>query len=162
LASIYVSEGKRGIQVVGEDGKRRQVRLGRVDQRTAEGVERLVASKRSGMPIAADTASWLGVIPDQLHERIAKLDLCESRNKEAKGDMPLRVMLEAYIERRRADLKAWTIIKLEHGRNNLIGFFGEARTIDSITVADAQDFRRHLMLKYSVATVAKFIMVSRQ
>lgn len=151
---------------MGEDGRRRQVRLGKVDQRTAEGIklhiERLVASRRSAMPTSPDTAAWLNLISDELHEAISKMGLTDSRNNASKGDMPLSSMLDAYIQRRLGDLKPWTIIKLGHGKVNMVKFFGEDRKIGSITAAEAQDFRRDLSARYAEATVAKFVMLARQ
>ena len=83
MASITNSSGRRTIQFVGADGKRRSIRLGKMDGRSALGVElhvdHLVQSKFSGMPLHIDTAGWLGNLDDTLHGRLSKVGLCQPR-----------------------------------------------------------------------------------
>jgi hypothetical protein len=63
MASVNREEGRRVIQFVSDDQKRRSVRLGKCEQRTAEGVrlhvERLIESQTKGMPLHSETSGWL-------------------------------------------------------------------------------------------------------
>jgi len=166
MASINNEKGRRSIQFVAEDEKRRTIRLGKCDQRSAEGVklhiERLAESKRTGMPLHMDTANWLGTIGDELHERIARCGLIDHREDCNQQVLTLGGMTTAYIERRKADLKPWSIKMLNQGRGKLVGFFGENKPVDEITAAEAMDFKRHLAAKHSAAYVAKIVIMSRQ
>jgi integrase len=165
MASITNTKGRRTIQVVGADGKRRPIRLGKCDGQTAEGikihVERLAVAQITGMPMHRDTANWLRDIGDELHRRIAQARLCEPRAISMRGTMPLKQMLDSYIARR-TDLKDWSIKMLRQCQKKLVDFFGERRGIGTITAADAADFKRHVGIDMSVAYVAKLVMIARQ
>jgi integrase len=165
MASISNSGGRRTIQIVGEDGKRRPVRLGKCDGRTALAVkfhvERMIESKSLGMPLHADTIDWLRSVNDEFHNRLSNAGLCDARDGNRRGAMPLKKMLDSYIARR-TDMKLWSIKMLQQARNKLIGFFGEDKPIGTITVADAADFKRHVGNDVSTAYVAKLVMLSRQ
>jgi integrase len=165
MASITHSKGKRTIQVVCPDGKRRPIRLGKCDGRTAEGVklhvERLIEARLSGMPIHNDTAMWLRDIGDDLYHRIVRVGLCSGRSASMRGMIPLEKMLDDYIARR-TDLKEWSIKMLRQARDKLVTHFGADRLIGTITVADAADFKRQVGKGVSVAYVAKLVLLSRQ
>jgi hypothetical protein len=112
MASITRQEnGGREIQFTAVDGRRPIIRLGKCDQRTAEGVKRhvehLLHARENSMPVHPDTANWLRTIGDALHDRLARAGLCDPRLNRLRGAMPLAKMLDAYIERRRADMKPW-------------------------------------------------------
>ena len=167
MASVTNENGRRSIQFVGEDEKRRTIRLGKCDQRCAEGVklhiERMAESKRTGMPLHSDTATWLASIGDDLRERIARTGLITSLGAaQVKAALTISSMTDAYIERRTADMKPWSIKMLKQARGKLTGFYGGDKPVLEITVADAQDFRRSLASKHSVAYVAKIVILSRQ
>src|SRR5687767_14062319 len=104
MASITNSNGRRTIQFVGVDKKRRSIRLGKIDGRSALGiklhVEHLIQSKFSGMPLHVETAAWLRGIDDTLHVRLARVGLCDARLVGLRGRMPLATMIDDYIARR--------------------------------------------------------------
>src|SRR6516225_7934624 len=84
MASITrQSNGKRLIQFVAGDGKRKSIRLGKVPQRVAEEirvkVEHLLASRASNCPIDHETARWLAEISDDLTEKLAAAELIPKR-----------------------------------------------------------------------------------
>ena len=67
MASITREKnGRRTIQFVGPDGKRRSIRLGKVSQRTAETtrvkVEHLVEAAVTGYALDAETARWVATL----------------------------------------------------------------------------------------------------
>jgi integrase len=114
------------------------------------------------MPLHMDTANWLGSISDELHRRIARCGLISPREVAEKQDLTLGGMTTAYIERRKADMKPWSIKMLKQGRGKLVGFFGEGKAVGEITAAEAMDFKRNLASQHSGAYVAKIVLISRQ
>jgi integrase len=166
MASVSNEQGRRVIQFIGTDDKRHSIRLGKCDQRTAEGVklhvERLAGAKKTAMPIHVDTANWLASIGDELHARLACSGLTNTRQTAAIGILTLGKMVDAYIDRRKADMKPWSITTLKQARDKLVGFFRADKPVSEITVADALDFKRHLCAQHSIAYVAKIVLRARQ
>ena len=73
MASISKQpNGRRTIQFVGADKKRRSIRLGKVSQRDAEAikvkVERLAAASISGHPPDDETSRWVAGLDEKLRE----------------------------------------------------------------------------------------------
>src|SRR5262249_26612577 len=101
MASITrQSNGKRLIQFVASDGKRKSIRLGKVPQRVAEEirvkVEHLVAAAASNCSIDRETATWLAQIGDDLAEKLAAAGLVPKR-----AAARLAEFVDAYIDRRK-------------------------------------------------------------
>jgi hypothetical protein len=137
MASVSNEQGRRAIQFIGTDEKRHSIRLGKCDQRTAEGVklhvERLAGATKTGMPIHVDTVNWLASIGDDLHARIARSGLTTPRQTAASGILTLAKMIDAYIDRRKADMKPWSITTLKQARDKLVSFFGAEKPVLAIT-----------------------------
>src|SRR5262249_11705493 len=100
MASISEQPGgRRTIQFVGADGKRRSLRLGKIPQRAAEGIKRYVellnTAAISKQPIDRDTAAWVAGIGDWLADRLARVGLIAPRLSGTLGDF-----LENYISGR--------------------------------------------------------------
>lgn len=95
--------GRRTIQFVGSDGKRRSVRLGKVPQRTAQAVklkiEHLVAAKISGHALDDETARWVRDLDSvlALADRLAAAGLIDAREEADEKELAAhrRVLLEA-------------------------------------------------------------------
>src|SRR5258708_5152601 len=89
--------GRRVIQYMAGDGKRKSIRLGKVSQRTAEEVkvkiECLAAAAASGCPLDHETASWVSKIGDDLAGKLAASGLIAKRATAG----PLREFLDSYI-----------------------------------------------------------------
>ncbi len=157
MASISKDpSGNRTIQFVGADGKRRSIRLGKVNAKQAESlklkVETLAASVAAKLPLDSETAAWLGNIGDDLSAKLAGVGLTPARQSTRLGDF-----LSAYLKRREADAKPATITHMGTVRNDLVRFFGEAIELRSITEQKADDFRIHYLTrlpKLAAATVA--------
>ena len=81
--------GRRTIQFVGGDGKRRSIRLGKCSQRQAETVqlrvEHLAVAQATGGAIDGETARWLADIDDTLHARLAAVGLVPKRQRAGDG-----------------------------------------------------------------------------
>ena len=135
--------GRRRILVVGRDGRRRTVRLGRMSLKSARTalahVEALAAARISGAGIPAATAQWLGELPLPIYKRLVKAGLCEPRPEEA----TLGEFLASYVESR-GDVKSSTRQVYGHTRRCLLAHFGERKPLASITRADAAAFAEAL------------------
>lgn len=95
-------------------------------------VEALLAAKYAAEAVEYHTADWLAKIGDELHEKLAAVGLCLPRRQSLLGQF-----LSEYIVGR-TDVDAHTNQNMRNGRTLLIQFFGEVRTVQSITPADAK------------------------
>jgi hypothetical protein len=107
MASLTKTVGKRGTTwridfYLGDDPKRKHIRLGKVDKRQAESikarVELLVAAKITGTAPDADTSRWVADREDELHAKLVKHGLAAPRGKLA--DHSLAALLDGYIAKR--------------------------------------------------------------
>ncbi len=151
MASLSVdADGNRIIQFTNSQRKRKTIRLGKHrSEKSADKirtkVESLVADAIRGKPHTADVAKWVRQIehrdPD-LYDKLAAVDLVSSRDPV--GQMTLVALCDRYISERSADVKWSTLITYRNAKRNLVEKFGADRLIDSITPADADDWRRWL------------------
>ena len=151
------------IRVVGADGKRRSLRLGKVPKKLAESVllkvENIHAMTLAKMPMDAETATWVGTIGDDLAAKLAAIGLIPERHSAKLGDF-----LQGYIERRQADAKGGTITNLNTVRNDVVNFFGFGTDLREITENRADDFRTHYLTrspKLAAATVSRRLKTVR-
>lgn len=162
MASIVSDpNGRKRILFVGADGKRRPIRLGKVPLRYAEAfkikVEALVSAKITGAPLEDEVSRWLASLDDRLLNKLAKLGLVKPRES-----VGLQAFIDAYISGR-VDIKPRTRINLEQTRRRLLSYFGANRALRSITPADAEDFRLHLVkARLSDNTIRRTIGRARQ
>ena len=146
MASITrESNGRRTVQFVAADGKRRSIRLGKASQRAAETfkvrVEELLVAKLTGRPVEAETARWLVGLPQTMSDRLANVGLIVPRV--AVGTVTLGEHLKNYFAKR-TDVKPATATNWKHSRRCLLAFFGDHRLLSSITAGDAADWERWL------------------
>ena len=112
-------------------------------------IERLGSAARTNTTIAATTAAWLADLPDDFHQRLADLGLCSPRQAPEPEAEPqtrqctLRELLAGYIAER-DDVKPATRVVYGHTRRCLVEYFGADRQLNTITAADAKDWRRWL------------------
>jgi hypothetical protein len=100
MASISKEpNGRRTIQFVGPDGKRRSIRLGKVSQRTADGikvrVEALVEASSTGSSLTSDTAAWLTDRDQVMLDKLAAVGLVPKRSSATLG-----IFLDEYVASR--------------------------------------------------------------
>lgn len=143
MASISKeSNGRKTIQFVAADGKRRSIRLGKVSQRSADAVrfkvEALVSARITGH-IDPETARWLESIDQQLADRLTAVGLIDERDTAT-----LRAWIDRFIGTR-SDVKPLTLLKWKTTRRYLIEFFGADQSIRKITPGDADEWRLSLM-----------------
>jgi integrase len=153
--------GRRRILFVAPDGRRKAVRLGKVDRKSAESIcrhiEAILAAKISGQPIPRDTAAWLAGIGVALRDKLAAVGLVEPQQRATLGEF-----LDAFIANRRATAAPNTLTNLEQAKRRLVEYFGAGRDIASITPADAEAWAAALAEKYAPATAGRTIKRARQ
>ncbi|GIW82603.1 MAG: hypothetical protein KatS3mg105_4410 [Gemmatales bacterium] len=158
MASVSLQpSGRRKIQFLAPDGKRKTIYLGKCDKRTAEAicrhVEGLLAAKIAGQSIPRETAAWLAGVGDGLREKLARVGLIDPASTSR------AVMLDSFIAEfmdSRTDVKPGTTICWRTARRRLARFFGD-RPISSITPADADKFAAWLRTHYAQATAGRCI-----
>ena len=157
MASIAKDKnGTRRILFVAPDGKRPTIRLGKVSQRTAEGikyrVEQLLEALQFNRSMEADLVQWVTDLEPWLAKRLARVGLIP--NPEPKPAASLGEFLTAYIDGRN-DVKPLTTRHLNDAKRNLIAFLGESKPLAEITPGDADDFRRNLAQRLGENTVRR-------
>lgn len=153
--------GRRTIQFIGVDQKRRSIRLGKVSQRSAETirihVERLVERSLTRCALARETADWLLELEMPLYDKLVSVGLAEPRESAL-----LEPFLDSYIAKR-IDVKSSTATVYGHTRRCLIEHFGSGKPIDAITEGDADEWRLYLVgQKLAKATIAKRCSIAKQ
>ena len=112
--------GRKTIQFVASDGKRKSVRLGKVSQRIAEEikvkVESLNAAVITGCPVDSEPAQWVARLGEDLAGKLAAAGLIPRRAAAKLADF-----LDGYITRR-TDIKPRTRFNLEVCRARLVEF----------------------------------------
>jgi site-specific recombinase XerD len=168
MASISrESNGRRTIQFVGPDGKRKSVRLGKVSQRTAEGVkvrmEALVVAQLTGQPVDDETARWLADRDNRMADKLARVDLIPQRKpKDATTATTLGPFLTEYIKSR-VDVKRGSVLPYRQTQQSLVSYFGADKPLADISEGDADGFKLDLKAKgYAAATVSRRVKYARQ
>lgn len=117
------------------------ITLGRVAERTAEGiklrVEDLVTSQITGDAIPVDTAKWLRKLEPKLYAKLVRVDLAEPRESHT-----LESWLTAYLDERESELKPQSLKKLRQTCDKLLAFFKPSRSLSSITPNEAAEWRK--------------------
>src|SRR5262249_52478492 len=138
--------GRRTIQFVAGDGKRRTIRLGKVPMKVAETIRTHVAHLAVGhwaeTPVGGEAARWLAEIDDTLREKLAAVGLVSSRKKA--GKLFLVEFIKSYVATR-SDVKPATKEVWRQGELGLVNFFGANRSLSSITPGDADRYKLQLI-----------------
>ena len=137
--------GRRTVQFVGPDGRRRSVRLGPASKRQAEAVrvkvEDLAAALVTGHAPSDETSRWVATLPDVLRKRLAAVGLIAPRES-----LTLKPFLDRYMDGR-TDIKPSTRIALGQTVRYLVEFFGPDKVLRDITAGDADEWRLFLIRK---------------
>src|SRR5262245_33303607 len=132
MASIVLQpRGRRLIQFQDGLGRRRTIRLGKLSQRTAEGiklrVEQLVTTSLTGFAPDDEAARWVASLDGPMRDRLAAVGLVPARESAT-----LAAFLDAYISSR-TDVKGATMLVYGHTRRCLVEHFGADRHLRTIT-----------------------------
>lgn len=135
--------GRRRIQFVGADEKRRTIRLGKVSRRIAESIkvkmEDLIASSINGHPPTQETLYWVEDLESELYDKLANVGLVRERSATT-----LQAFLDEYIEGRK-DVQESTRQVYRRGKKHLLRYFDPETELRKITLGDADNWRLHLI-----------------
>ena len=169
MASISrQTNGRRTIQFVGPDGKRRSIRLGKTPQKMAEEIKRrvehLVAAHTAEHAVDRDTSAWLAKLDQTLSGKLAAVGLIPRRQVAT-----LSSFLQDYVDGR-SDVSDETKTNWGHTIRNLVAYFGSDRRLDDITRGECDSWKCALPSMcdqtardgLSPATVSKRVKNARQ
>lgn len=161
MASVSYSDGRATVQFIDVDSKRKSIRLGSIPKRQAEAiklrVEALLNAKITNTPVDRDTAAWLTGIGTDLADKLASVGLIAARSSRLLGEFVAEFITS------RLDVKEATRVSLRVAAARLVSYFGEDRTLDSITPADIDRWVIHLQTSdYAQATIGRTIRRARQ
>jgi len=146
--------GRRRIQFVSPGGKRKTIRLGKIDRKSAESicrhVEALLVAKISGQPIPPGTAVWLTTIGGTLRQRLARVGLLDL----APATPTVAQWCQDYLNSR-SDLAHRTRLGLQQTARLMVEHFGLERRLDQVTASDAEAFIHALEKRYAPNTVRR-------
>ena len=156
--------GLRRILFVAPDGKRRTIRLGKVTQRTAEGikvkVEALISAMLCGQSPDDETSRWIAERDPRMLRKLARVGLIKPR--EPTPITTVEGFLTEYVSRR-VDVKPATREVWKQVERNLMDCFGKQTDLRTIDELAAEDFKLFLQNKnLSSTTVAKRLQFARQ
>lgn len=144
MASItHEQNGRRTIQFVAGDQKRRSIRLGKVSQRMADAVkvrvEQLVTASITGHSTDDETARWVAGLDAVMTDKLSAVGLIPKR-----ASSTLAAFIDAYIAGRNSS-KASTRTVLGHTRRCLVAHFGENKLLREISPGEADAWRSNLI-----------------
>lgn len=144
MASISTEKsGRRVVQFIGRDSKRRSIRLGKVSERYAHAialkVEELNIAAISGTAVSVATEKWLIDCDKRLSDRLAAVGLVSRREA-----VELGPFIDGYINQRSANVKPRTLSVYRQTQRNLIACFGSGKRLNDLTPGDGDDFAAYL------------------
>ena len=171
MASISKDpNGRRTIQFVGSDGKRRSIRLGKCSQKTAEAVrvkvEHLAAAVNHGTALDDETARWVSALDSVMHERLAAVGLVPGREPQPDEAQPKGATLAGFVKQyiaARPGMKPNTLKNYRQTERSLVEYFGADRLLTDISAGDCDDWKAHQEAKkHAPATIGRNVKRARQ
>jgi integrase len=162
MASISTDgKGNRIVQFIAGDGKRRSIRLGKLDLKTARDVARRVDALNvamiAGQVIGRDLAEWLGIIGETLHKKLVTVGLIAERA----GKVPVPTLGDFLAEfvAKFAGSKESTLATIRVAAARLTAYFGADAPLDGITAGQADNWLTWMKLdqKYAGPTIGRTI-----
>src|SRR5687767_6717089 len=132
MASIgEYGKGRKRILIVGGDGKRRTIRLGKATMKQAEAfkvkVEQLVSASITGV-MEDETARWVVGLDDKTHAKLAAVDLAKARTRVSPT---LKTLLDEFFAA--LTVKPRTKVTYSQTRRCLVDYFGDPRLLADIS-----------------------------
>ncbi|MBA4062993.1 MAG: hypothetical protein C0501_04660 [Isosphaera sp.] len=137
------ANGNYTVQVVCGDGRRRSVRLGKVNKKTATEVklkvEHLNSITVAKLPMDTETSQWVAGIGDDLAAKLAAVGLVPARESRT-----LRRFLDDYIAGRAGDghTKPATLVTIRRVADDLTAVLGATADLRDVSVGHAERFKR--------------------
>src|SRR5262245_4200532 len=153
--------GRRRIQFIDRNGKRKTIRLVEATQRDADEfctkVESLNVAAILGKPVDNETARWVKNLGNVLHAKLVKAGLATPR-----ASVPtLGAFLQSWIGKR-AGAKPNSVKNYKMAVAKLTEFFGDAAPLDTITAGRADDFARAMADKFAKEWTWRLVKFARQ
>ena len=128
------------IGFIDANNKRHYIRLGKIDMKMAETVkiyvEKLIAAQITNVSPDAETAAWTASLSDDFHARLAKTGLISERRKVGTlGEMLPNIIKEKSVGNSPATAEIYG-----QAKRSLYKYFGEDRSVDTITPTDAKAY----------------------
>ena len=95
--------------------------------------------KTSGDSLDTDTAKWVRDLPNELANKLAKVDLIPKRDATT-----IDGLIETFLATH-THIKPATLIMWRQAGNDLVAHFGENQTLRKISRTDAEGFRQGLV-----------------
>lgn len=141
MASIVNDPGgRRRILFVGDDDRRKAIRLGKIDRKTAEvvarHVEALVTFRSCGRPVPRETTVWLEGVGPKVRNRLVAVGLVEPVHR-----LTINEYLDMWLAGKKAaghkptSMRAW-----KQTSTAIQGQFGK-KLLSTVTHADGESFR---------------------
>lgn len=168
MASLSNVAGKRRIQFVDVDGKRKTIRLpDGTSKKNAESlktlVERLLARKILGGSIDREDAIWLATTGSAIRPKLEQAGLIEpAEPTPAKPRQTLEAFLVDYLKRRGSAVKPGTVEVWKQVVDNLNEFMPKGILLDDVTAGHAKAFFEAITGKMAKSTVDKRVRFARQ
>lgn len=166
MASLFrKTNGSCAIDFFDREGKRRRISIGKQSDRAAdrflEKMEQLEAAREAGASNSATLVEWAMKLSRRQREQLIAAGLI---------DLPKSYPLGEWIDRyyaTRLDAKGLTRTKWNATKSRLIAFFGADRELETITLGDADEFRRSLTHQKSGRrlgenTIRKHVSIAHQ
>lgn len=162
MASIDWEGNRARLMFRDEAGKQCCLRLGRCTKREVaralEGFEHVLTADRLGSTMNPDGVRWLEGLSDVIYKRVVRLGLAEPRA--AAVTVTMNDLLTRFDDA--SIVKASTRAAYKQASDSLRDHFKESKPINSITQADADDWRKMLAeSKLAPATVAKRVHIAK-
>jgi len=162
--------GRRKIRFYDHRGERRAVHIGKVPLNTAESaaswIQRLVNDKIGGEEPRAAAVKWASDQKPRIYNYLAGIDLLPQRQAPEPEPEPepvpdLQSWFDKYIQTRQAAESTKTVWK--RAKRLAVEYFGQSRSIDSISTDNAIDWMDHLRTSDNLAesTARKMVSVLR-
>ena len=132
--------GRRRIQFVAPDERRKTIRLGKIDRKSAESicrhVEVLLAARIAEQPIARETATWLAEVGVKLKGKLARVGLIEEEKR-----LTLKQYLDDWLANRKASGYAVaSLLAWGQSVREMCSLFGD-RPLAKLTHGDGESYR---------------------
>jgi integrase len=142
MASVSKDSKGYRIRFVMPDGTNKTIRFSGFKKSTVQEIaghiKELVSAKAASSAIDRRTANWLGIVGQNVHDKLSNAGLIEARVSSNLGDF-----ITGYIEQR-SDVEPGTVTNYHQVRLNLVAFFGYDKPLRDITEKDAAAFRMWL------------------
>jgi integrase len=143
------------------DGRRRTLRLGRVDRKAAESIrchiEALLVARTAGIPVRQETAVWLANIGNTLRDRLVRCGLCD-----VAPAMTLERLLNGFLDAH-TTVAPGTRVVWGQVMRDLQAFFGPDCDVTRLTIDDGEKFRLYLKARgLADYTITKRLQKARQ